>query len=584
MKPIVFDLETGSADDRYDDPPNFVRVCGARRGDDYFSTTDARSFARMIGSAPAVIGHNILSFDLPVLAGANPGSVDMLAMTRAGRVWDTMVAESLLDPPEADDRSGAVERAMKRYALDATCIRHELKGKVGALVVMAGKHGGYTQIPVDDPEYLAYLRGDVDATAVLARLQLPHRTPYLMREMRVHALGSVMTQAGVELDVNLATERDNTIRKHKAELTATLIDRYGLVTTKADGKPATSPHTTASGKASIVAAFESLGVPPHELPRTPKGEPSFGGEGMHALGERHGGAVAELCEVIADLAGQRTVYGTALQHLRSNGRVHPQNRPYQASGRWSVVRPGMTVFGKRGGRVVEREVFRASEGHVLVAFDLAQIDMRAIAAHCQDPAYLAILSDPARDLHSEIAARLWGGPVTANPMREKAKACGHGWNYGLGVEGLSVNAGIPLADAERFNLTMTSMFPLLVSWRERVRLMAKLGPLDNGFGRWMRCDPRRAYTQGPALMGQGTARDLILECGLRLPDDIARMLRVLVHDEFVAEVPVADCVEVAHEIRTACTFDWAPPGATIPVPIRADISGFSKTWSGCYDH
>lgn len=582
MKPVVFDLETASTDERYDTPWNFVRICGAQRGEDYIVTTDGRKFAKMIAGAPSVIGHNVLSFDLPVLSSY--ANVDMLAMTRAGRVWDTMVAESLLDPPEADERTGAIERAMKRYALDATCVRHGLMGKTDHLKDIAKRHGGYDQIPVDDPEYLGYLKGDVEATAGLARLQLPHRTPYTMREMRVHAIASTITQAGLELNEPLATERDGMIREAKAALTAKLIDQYGLVTTKADGKPAASPHTTKDGKDSIVAAFESLNVPQHELPRTPKGDPSFGGEGMRALGERHGGAVAELCDVIAELAGQRTVYGTALQHLKSDGRVHPQNRPYQASGRWSVVKPGMTVFGKRGGRVVEREVFQASPGHVLVAADLAQIDMRAIAAHCQDPAYISILADPNRDLHSEIAARLWGGPVVNNPMREKAKACGHGWNYGLGIEGLAKNASLPMADAERFDLTMSTMFPLLVAWRDRVRLLGKLGPLDNGFGRWMRCDPRRAYTQAPALMGQGTARDLLMECCLRLPDDIVRMLRVLVHDEIVLEVPVADCAAVAAELRTAMTFEWAPPGASIPVPIRADISGFSKTWSGCYDH
>lgn len=583
MTPLVIDIESDDSANQYNRDPNFVRICGARRGQDYIDTSDSRMFARMVGSAPSVIGHNIITFDLPIL-DRYCAPVDILRMTREGRVWDTLVAESLLDPPEADDRSGAVGRYMKKLGLDETCARHGLKGKVDHLADLAKRHGGFDKIPLGDPEYRAYLRGDVDATYELAKAQLPHRTPYIMREMRVHAIASSMTHAGVLLDTDLATERDAAIRERKAELTARLIHEYGLVTTKADGKPAASPHTTKLGKASMVAAFESLGVRESDLPKTPQGAVSFGGEAILSLGEERGGKVAELCEVIADLAGQRTVYGTALAHVYPDGRVHPQNRPYQASGRWSVVNPGMTVFGKRGGRVEERAVFVPAPGHVLVAADLAQVDMRAIAAHCQDPAYIAVLADPGRDLHSEVAAALWGGPMVDNPMREPAKRCGHGWNYGLGVEGLARNAGITPMEASRFDVTMTAMFPRLIRWREEVRWRAQQGFLDNGFGRWMRCNPQRAYTQGPALMGQGTARDLIMECALRMPDDVARMLRILVHDELVLEVPERDVDDVVAVIRQAMTFEWAPPGASISVPIRADVSAYGKNWAACYEH
>ena len=584
MDPIVFDLESYGTEERYSRPNDYIRIGGAQRGAQYFATGDIQSFARMVGSAPSVVGHNIIAFDLPALEAQHPGTVDLLSLTRAGRVWDTMVAESLLDPPEADDRPGAVGRNMKRLGLDVTCVRHELTGKTDHIADLAKRHGGFGQIPLDDPEFLAYLRGDVSATRELARIQLPHATPYIMREMRVHALASVMTQAGVLLDLDLAQTRDGEIRRMKAELTARLVAEFGLVTTKADGKPAASPHATKEGKASLVRAFESLGVSQSDLPVTPKGAVSFAGESIAEVGERFGGRVAELCEVIADLSGARTVYGTALSNVHADGRVHPGNRPYQASGRWSVVDPGMTVFGKRGGRVIEREVFVPAEGHVFVSFDLAQIDMRAIAAHCQDHRYIDILSDPDRDLHSEIAAALWGGPTLGNEMRNSAKACGHGWNYGLGAEGLARNAGISMADATRFDSTMAGLFPQLVRWRDEIRLRGEHGPLDNGFGRLMKCSPHRVYTQAPALIGQGPARDLLMECLLRLPDDIARMSRVLVHDETVLEVPISSVDAVCAEIRAASTFEWCPPWASRPVPIRADVSQPGRNWAECYAH
>lgn len=586
--PVVFDIETGDAkgEGRYGDPAGFFRIGGAQLGDlGYVDTTDPRRLADLMRTSALAVGHNIISFDVPVIDAAG-GRLDLLAMARRRQLLDTMVTEAVLDPPENDDAPNAVGRAMARYGLDATCERRGLPGKVDCLPDLAKRHGGYDQIPLDDPEYRAYLRGDVDATRALAAAQLPAaaRNDYVWREHRVHAILSAMTASGVEVDMPLLQRRYWRTAGRKADLARKLITRYGLPMTKADGKPAESPVATKEGKARLVEVLAQLGVDPRDIPRTPKGAPSFGGEGMLELGGRYGGAVAELAEVVADLAGQRTVYGTALEHVHPDGAVHPSITTFQASGRGSVTKPGLTVFGKRGGRVVERAVFRAREGHVLLAADLAQIDMRALAGLSQDPAYIAVFNDPRRDLHSEIAAALWGGPAVGNPHRDKAKPMGHGWNYGMGLDKIAVQGGVSDAEAAQFDQVLSTMFPGLVRYREWVRATAKGGVLDNGFGRLMRCNPRRAHTQGPALMGQGAARDLTMECALRLPDDIARMLRIWVHDEFVFEAPERDVAEVSMAIEAATRFEWCPAYGSIPVQIRAEVSGYGRSWADCYTH
>lgn len=584
--PVVFDTETGDAktDARLIDPVGFFRIGGIQVGDlGYADTTDPVAMAELIKTAPLAIGHNIIGFDVPVIDSAG-GRMDLLDMARRRQLMDTMITEAVLDPPENDDAPNAVGRAMARYGLDAVCERRGLPGKVDHLPELAKEWGGFDRIPVTDDRYRKYLRGDVEANAALAALQLPTAaaTEYVWREHRVHAILTEMGRAGLEVDMPLLQQRYWRVAGRKAELGRKLIKRYGLPLTKADGKPAESPAATKEGKARLVEVFTELGVDPADLPRTPKGAPSFGSDGMAALGGKYGGAVAELAEVVADLAGQRTVYGTALEHTHVDGKVHPKITTYQASGRGSVTEPGLTVFGKRGGRVVERAVFRAREGHVLLAADLAQIDMRAIAGLSQDPAYIAVFNDPSRDLHSEIAAALWGGPVTGNPMREKAKPMGHGSNYGMGPEKLAISAGVPEAEAVRFQAMVDAMFPVKATWTNWVRTVAKGGVLDNGFGRIMRCNPRRAHTQGPALMGQGGARDLTMECALRLPDDIARMMRIWVHDEFVFEVPEGDVDEVSHAIERAMSFQWCPPTGTMPVDIRAEVSGYGRSWADCY--
>ena len=62
----------------------------------------------------------------------------------------------------------------------------------------------------------------------------------------------------------------------------------------------------------------------------------------------------------------------------------------------------------------------------------------------------------------------------------------------------------------------------------------------------MKTDPKRAFTQAPALMGQGTARDLMMESVIRLP--------------------------LWQQVLEAMTFEWKPPpGAELAVLISADL-------------
>jgi DNA polymerase-1 len=135
----------------------------------------------------------------------------------------------------------------------------------------------------------------------------------------------------------------------------------------------------------------------------------------------------------------RTVYATTLTYLAADGRVHPKVSMRQASGRASVTEPGMTVYGKHNGKHVEREVYVADDGEVLITCDASQVDMRAIAGHCQDPNYMAMFA-VGRDAHSEIALQVFGSA----DFRQNAKAIGHGWNYGLGARKMIENGLDPM--------------------------------------------------------------------------------------------------------------------------------------------
>jgi DNA polymerase-1 len=99
--------------------------------------------------------------------------------------------------------------------------------------------------------------------------------------------------------------------------------------------------------------------------------------------------------------------------------------------------------------------------------------------------------------------------------------------------------------------------------------------LDNGFGRKMRCDPRYAYTVAPALMGQGTARDITCEVLLRLMDAHPEYVEYLVghaHDEFIFMVPVGEAEKIGKDIVEAFTWSWQN------VPILCELAGPGPSW------
>lgn len=155
----------------------------------------------------------------------------------------------------------------------------------------------------------------------------------------------------------------------------------------------------------------------------------------------------------------------------------------------------------------------------------------------------------------------------------------------MGIQGLARRAKVDEQVAQDFDRAMRTEFPDLVRWRDEVRERGQGGDLlDNGFGRRLRVDPDRAWTQAPALMGQGCARDLMMEGLLRLPPELLPMLRAVVHDEVILSVPADQADDVERAVVDALSFDWAPPGADRTVRIDASLGNRrGRNWGEVYE-
>lgn len=583
---ITLDLETGDASDLYRAGAGYIRLAGvAEDGQDVMvydgpGSAIPRAVAQDIRAGRVVTGHNIMAFDVPALVRAGALTMpEVHAIAKEGRFFDGLLAMRHLDPPMAKERG---VDAARKYDLDSLGRRFDLGGKVTEVKALVKKYGGWASIPTspDDPDgalFREYLVQDVELSrslhGVLMR-DLGEVPPYLVREHRVAALATQISVNGFRVDVPELDRRVAEINDRKAESMALLSERYGIPTADAKGKEYKSPLSTKAGKAALTAALREAGAT--SIWTTEKtGDIQVGADHMLHLSQEyhHLPAVREIAKNVYRIVGARTVYETVHNHL-SGDRVHPRVAFKQATGRWSLTEPGLTVLGKRGGRHVERMVFLPEPGHVIVTADLSQVDMRAVAGLSQDPAYIEMLRN--EDPHAEIAKALFGDVK----FREGAKAIGHGWNYGRGIKAISESEDIDPALVRRFDTSMRERFPRLVQWQIETREWAESGALmDNGFGRPMRPDPERAYTQGPALMGQGAARDIMMTGLLNVADrypEILPMFRAQIHDEIVLSAPEADAPEVARAVAECMTFEWRG------VPILADAGPFGRTWGSCY--
>lgn len=624
---VAFDIESPSAKKIFTwkgSQGPYARLSGVLDADGTeVLTTDPAELVEMLNRAEAIHAHNGFRFDLMALAWHHGADYDALA----AKTWDTYVDATVLDPPGAKGQKPWATEGY--YGLDQVAERLGEPGKTDRLPALARPYGeaagyagkeavaeGYERIPVDDPAYRSYLSGDLAAQRSVSRRMLAsgERMDYRRREQRVAYLQNRMTLSGWKVDTELLARLVTEEKEKVAASLEWLHDNAGVplteIRSRGRGKNKTTyeevrkaPLGSTAGKEALAAALAERGL--GYVLKTASGAMALNkdalGEGSYMVGKGAAGklvpalfnparmahhpeadweAIRELAEHVKLVTTSVQKYAEIQQHLIGD-RVHAHVGETQGSRRWAMVQPSVTNMGKRGGKVAQRAPMIADDGEVLIAFDFDQVDMRAFAGHCGDTEYVGMFLR-GEDPHSMIADMVFGRHD--GEYREKAKASGHGWNYGLSVNGL-VNSGIERELAERFDAGMQEGYARLCAWRSDVRAKGEAGELlDNGFGALMRCDPRRAYTQAPALMGQGTARDIMCEGLLRLPQEYVPWLRGVVHDEAVFSVPedrVEECIEV---VTAAFTMDLAEVtgGRLTSVPIVAGPSKTGRSWDQCY--
>jgi DNA polymerase-1 len=288
----------------------------------------------------------------------------------------------------------------------------------------------------------------------------------------------------------------------------------------------------------------------------------------------------------------KSTYVDALPALLNpaSGRLHTTfGQTGTATGRLSSANPNLQNIPIRTelGREI-RAAFTAEPGHVLLAADYSQIELRLLAHFSKDP----LLVEAYRrgdDIHTLTASQVFGVPplMVTPDHRRQAKVVNFGIVYGLSAFGLSQNLGIEPAEAKQFISAYFERYSGVRAFIDRTLEEARReGKVKTLFGR-VRPIPDinsknanlRGFAERTAVNTplQGTAADLIKIAMIRIDaalreQQLKSRMTLQVHDELVFEVPETEVDAMRTLVR-----DQLENVHPLIVPLLVEI-GVGTNW------
>jgi DNA polymerase-1 len=481
---------------------------------------------------------------------------------------------------------------LESYVLNSTATRHDMdscaKHYLGIDTIkyedVAGKGAKqitFNQVALEQAS--GYAAEDADVTMQLHHVlhgELAKLPPLLkLYEEIEQPLVSVlldMEHRGALVDRELLRIQSGELAKRLAELEA---DAH---------RSAGQPFNLDSPKQLQEILFNKLGLPAMRKTRT--GQPSTAEDVLEELADKY--LLPRIILEYRGLAKLRSTYTEKLpeQIDRTTGRVHTSyHQAVAVTGRLSSSDPNLQNIPIRtpeGRRI--RQAFIAPKGHVLLAADYSQIELR-IMAHLSGDESLRRAFEAEGDIHRATAAEVFDvapAAVTAD-QRRAAKAINFGLIYGMSAFGLARQLGIEREAAQEYVGRYFGRYPGVREYMERTRALARSqGFVETVFGRRLylpdinsRDRQAQQYAERSAINApmQGTAADIIKRAMIKVHEWLAAKsvpahLVMQVHDELVLEVEASAVEKVRHQVAKIMA-----DAAELSVPLKVD-TGTGKNW------
>lgn len=497
-------------------------------------------------------------------------------VTVAPIVLDTMVAEWLCDP--GSKFLGLKDLAYHRLKIEMT--------QIEALIGKGKEQKTFAEVPIE--EAAPYAGADADVTLRLARLlrqeiEEKKLERVLAIEMPLVSVLADMERVGIGVDTAVL-----------AEISERLTEQIETITTAVYEIAGHEFNLNSTQQLSDVL-FMELDLP-HEKLRKLKHKREGGGhyfstaanvlEDLRPLDET--GIVGHMLEY-REVQKLKSTYADALPKMVNpqTGRIHTSfNQTGTETGRIASSNPNLQNIPIRSaaGREIRRG-FVARPGHLFLAADYSQVELRILAHASQDEALIEAFRQD-QDIHATTAAAVYGIPLDEVQFEQRrfAKSVNFGLIYGMGAFRLARDSDLTLSEANEFIETYFEQFPGIRNYLDGYKRQAhNQGYVETLLGRRRyfpvlkergnRNAKQRAEREAINHPIQGTAADIIKIAMLNLHNALedgsyrARMI-LQIHDELMLEVPEAELEAVqqlvVETMREAYQLD-------VPLKVDAEV-------------
>jgi DNA polymerase-1 len=455
---LIFDIETDGLDAT---KIHCIAVRNAETGESrVFSPENLTEGFRLLRCAKNLIGHNIISYDLPVIEKLHS------MIFPAAEVYDTLLLARLCWPDVQQDDWSRVNDGFPKELVG----RHSLKAWGYRLGIRKDDWGETTDWAEYSEEMAAYCLRDTEVTAALWRAirgEKPTKTAVQIE----HGFAKVirqMEEAGFGFDRKAAEELAQTLTVRREELRSELVAAFPPTIVEMKIKTKEIPFNPAS-RMDIARGLKKLhGWEPQDF--TPDGRAKIDESVLSSMDYTEAKLLLEYLMVSKRL-GQLAEGKEAWLGLEKHGRIHGRvNTNGAVTGRCTHSKPNMAqVPGGRSPYGKEcRSLFIPKPGWVLVGADASGLELRCLA-HYMAPydggAYAKEILEG--DIHTtnQNAAGL--------DTRDQAKLFIYAFLYGAGDEKVGTIIGGGSKEGKRLKKQFLERTPALKILREKVQKAAK---------------------------------------------------------------------------------------------------------------
>jgi DNA polymerase-1 len=597
MRVLAFDLETtGLASYAPDAAIRVLALCDASGGGTAQAWDDVSLLdCGVIESAPILIGHN-LAFDVAYYEAQTGRRI-------GGKLWDTMVAASLLDENGNNSLDAVAERYLGERKMDFNPVGAPITG-----------------------EFLEYAARDAELAWLLSlrlaeELEEQELTATFNRRMRILRVLIDMHHEGILVDVEqlkieeiAARETVVWCEQEMEELLAPWLD--GSFRDEWQHPWDFNPR---SGD-QIAIGLALLGVELDEV--TPSGKPSTSEAALARVrptADEQAGRFLDALALHREYAKLVSTYLVPFgdKFLGRDGRVHTTYHLAHGidygqefgtvTGRLSSSNPNLQNISthKESSQALRRSLL-APPGHLFAEVDYSQVEVRVAAWFSRDEQLLRLFEE-GLDFHTHTVALLEGMPyedveqlVKTDPVWSVRRTMGKRLSFGLfygawppTIHEQCVAAGIDVSksEVERYWWGWREQYRGYAAWEQAVHelvgsqshLTTPFGlvrhfPLEHGWG------VKRQQRQGVNFLIQSTAAEICYEAMLLLAAEPGIVPVGTVHDSVLVRYP-EDAPSPVDRIEEICVDDVLTSLDNQGIPhldylhLAVDVSAGLTAWT-----